>query len=311
MKNQREINFYFKKIKEDLKDYQFTTFLIAIISGKEKNNQIEKPFKKNLGQLLEEKLNKKVDFKDPDILIQITVKEKTINYQIKPIYIYGRYQKIKAGIPQTRWHKKIYQTSVQEEIGNIFLKYTRGNDHSLHGCGREDIDVLMLGNGRPFVIEIKNPKIRDLDLKKIENEINQQSQWIKVRNLTFTNKEKIRELKLAKPDKIYLAEIELEKETDEKELKKAEKKLTNIIINQQTPKRVLHRRYDLNRQKKIYYFKLKKYHPLNPIFEIKTEAGTYIKELISGDNGRTKPSFSQILNQNCSVKLLKVIKIDY
>ncbi|MGB9707352.1 MAG: tRNA pseudouridine(54/55) synthase Pus10 [Microgenomates group bacterium] len=307
----KEINYFLKKTVSDLKKYEFKTFLIAIISGDKKNDIIEKPFKKQLGKKLTVFLKKEVDFKNPDILIQINLKDKTINYQIKPLYIYGRYQKIKAGIPQTRWYKKIYPTSVQEEIGNILLKYTKGNDHVFHGCGREDIDVLMLGNGRPFVLEIKNPKKRSINLNKLQSEINKNSIWVKVKNLSFTAKEKIKELKLAKPEKIYEAQVQLEKKVNTEVLKKAALKLSNIVINQQTPKRVLKRRYDLLRKRKIYYFTLKKYHPINPVFEIKTEAGTYIKELISGDEGRTRPSLSEILNQKCFVKELKVISINY
>jgi tRNA pseudouridine synthase 10 len=85
--------------------------------------------------------------------------------------------------------------------------------------------------------------------------------------------------------------------------------LSNIVVNQQTPTRVLRRRYDLLRKKKVYYFKLKKLNQKNPVFEIKTESGTYIKELINGDNGRTKPSLSEILKQKAEVKKLVVKKI--
>ncbi|QLG69877.1 MAG: tRNA pseudouridine 55 synthase [Candidatus Woesebacteria bacterium] len=111
---------------------------------------------------------------------------------------------------------------------------------------------------------------------------------------------------MAATDKIYEAEVDLEKETSKKELENACYLLSNIVVNQQTPTRVLRRRYDLLRKRKIYYFKLIKYHPKNPIFEIKTESGTYIKELISGDNGRTKPSLPELLNQKSVVKKLVV-----
>lgn len=303
--------FYFEKIKNDLVDYQFDTFLLGVKDPKKEIDEKEKKLLKiSLGQMIEKNLDKKVDFANPDIVIKIDTKNDNIDYQIKPLYIFGRYLKIKPGIPQTRWHKKIYKTSIQEEIGNIILRYSQGKDHSFHGCGREDIDVLMMGNGRSFVIEIKNPKIRNFDLKKIEEEINRSSEWVKVKDLNFANKEKIKELKLAAPSKIYQAEIELEKAVEEKDLKEIEKKLSNIIIHQQTPKRVLRRRYDLIRKRKIFYFKLKKFHPTNPIFEIKTQSGTYIKELVSGDEGRTKPSLSEILRQKCYIKKLKVIKIE-
>jgi len=309
MINQDTILHYKNRILKKIKKFEFNTFLIGIISGEEKNNQVEKPFKKSLGKILEEKLGKKVDFKDPDILILIDLKNKKINYQIKPLYIFGRYQKVVSSIPQTKWKRKKFKTSVQEEIGNPLLKITLGKNHSFHGCGREDIDVTTVGEGRPFVLEIIDPKIRTFDLKKAEEEINKKSKFVKVKNLSVTNKEKIKEIKLAKPDKIYKTEVDLEKETSKKELENACRLLSNIVVNQQTPTRVLRRRYDLLRKRTIYYFKLIKYHPKNPVFEIKTESGTYIKELISGDNGRTKPSLSEILKQKTVVKKLVVKEV--
>ncbi len=304
------LNFFYQKIKKQLKNYQFQTFLIGI-----KNNNLNEDQKKqikiNLGRLLEKNIRKKVDFKNPDILIEIDTENKKINLKIKSLYIFGYYEKIKAGIPQTLWHKKRYQTSVQEEIGNIILSYTQGDSHSFHGCGREDIDVKTIGSGRPFVIEIKNPKTRNIDLKKIEDEINKKSVYVKVHNLKFSNKEKINEIKKATPDKTYQAKVLLEKEVDKKTLIAACQKLTNININQQTPTRVLRRRANLLRKRKVYYFKLLKYHPLTPIFEIKTQSGTYIKELVSGDNQRTRPSLSEILSQKTIVTELIVVKIDY
>ena len=309
MINQDTILHYKNRILKKLKNFEFNTFLIGIISGEEKNDEVEKPFKKSLGKILEEKLGKKVDFKNPDILILIDLKNKKINYQIKPLYIFGRYQKIVAGIPQTKWKRKKFKTSVQEEIGNPLLKITLGKNHSFHGCGREDIDVTTVGEGRPFVLEIIDPKIRTFDLKKAEEEINKKSKFVKVKNLSVTYKEKIKEIKLAAPDKIYKTEVDLEKETSKKELENACSLLSNIVVNQQTPTRVLRRRYDLLRKRTIYYFKLIKYHQKNPVFEIKTESGTYIKELISGDNGRTKPSLSEILKQKAAVKKLVVKEV--
>ncbi len=310
----KEIDYYYyylKKIISKLKSYQFKTFLIAFVTGQEKNKEKEKEIKIQLGKRLQKKIKKRVDFRNPDILIEFFPKEKKINYQIKPLYLFGWYQKLKPGIPQTKWRIKRYKTSVEEEIGKTLLKITGGSDHSFHGCGREDVDVITIGQGRPFVIEIKNPKKRRINLKKTQALINKSSQLVKVKKLSYTKKEKIIELKLAQPDKIYQVEIILEKPTPKNELNEAGRKLSSIIIDQQTPTRVLDRRYDKLRKRKIYYFKLIKYRSINPIFETKTESGTYIKELIHGDNGRTKPSLAEILNQKIKVKQLIVKKIIY
>ena len=45
------------------------------------------------------------------------------------------------------------------------------------------------------------------------------------------------------------------------------------------------------------------------ILEVRGEAGLYIKELISGDGGRTEPSISSLLNNECKCQELDVIGI--
>jgi tRNA pseudouridine synthase 10 len=42
---------------------------------------------------------------------------------------------------------------------------------------------------------------------------------------------------------------------------------------------------------------------------IEAESGTYIKELISGDDGRTRPSISEMIGVPCKVAELDVIEI--
>ena len=44
---------------------------------------------------------------------------------------------------------------------------------------------------------------------------------------------------------------------------------------------------------------------------MKTEAGTYVKEFISGDGGRTKPSVSEFLGVSAVCKELDVIKVKH
>jgi len=43
--------------------------------------------------------------------------------------------------------------------------------------------------------------------------------------------------------------------------------------------------------------------------EIRCEAGFYVKEFITGDNGRTTPSISEVLDNPAKVISLDVIKI--
>ncbi len=85
----------------------------------------------------------------------------------------------------------------------------------------------------------------------------------------------------------------------------------NTPIEQKTPYRVLHRRSDIIRTKNISNIEL--LYLDNKVKEmkltIKCDGGLYIKELISGDNGRTIPNLSLLLSSNCHVEELDVIDI--
>lgn len=88
---------------------------------------------------------------DPEIKIRI---------QINPIFIEGKYKKLIRDIPQTKWPCRKCKGKGCSE----------GN-----GTEREDIDVRMLGDGLPFVLKIKEPKKRKLDLEKINKLVNEYS----------------------------------------------------------------------------------------------------------------------------------------
>jgi len=42
---------------------------------------------------------------------------------------------------------------------------------------------------------------------------------------------------------------------------------------------------------------------------IRAQHGTYIRELVSGDDGRTVPSFSSLIDANCKVEVLDVLNL--
>ncbi|HMZ31697.1 MAG TPA: tRNA pseudouridine(54/55) synthase Pus10, partial [Methanoregulaceae archaeon] len=46
------------------------------------------------------------------------------------------------------------------------------------------------------------------------------------------------------------------------------------------------------------------------VLEVTGEAGLYIKELISGDNGRTRPSLTEILQRPARVSRLDVVQVE-
>ena len=232
--------------------------------------QYQESIKQELNRELGKKigLNTKKEFKreKEDATIIIHPYEFKTEYIINPLFIYGRYNKFVRGIPQTKWlcrrckgkgcskcnqTGKMYEESIQELITELFLNETKGTDSAFHGAGREDIDVLMLGKGRPFVLEIKSPQVRYIDLQKLELEVNKTNKGkIRISELCYVEKDIVEKIKNTPMRKTYLAEIDISLNEDEKE--KIEEFFSNRDIYQETPNRVIHRRVDKTRIRKVY-----------------------------------------------------------
>ena len=318
---------------------EFNTFLVGSQIPKdiqkrdeelsEKFNLGGEPLKKEVNRLIGlgiwERFDKDAEFERQDIVFNIDLTgEPKVRIQINPLYIEGKYNKYKRGIPQTKWPctkckgrgceecnftGKQYPESVEELISEHFLKVTHGKEAKFHGAGREDIDVLMLGSGRQFVLEIKEPKIRNLDLAKMEAEINTVNEGkTAYHNLHLCERPRKAEIKQSSPDayKVYNAIVKCEEAYDADKL---EELLELNEINQQTPLRVLRRRTDMVRVKHV----LDLSYEINdePTFnmKIRTEGGLYIKELISGDEGRSQPNVSDILGVKAICEQLDVLEV--
>jgi len=286
---------------------------------------LKKEVNRLIGLGIWERYDKDAEFERQDIVFNIDLTgEPKVRIQINPLYVEGKYNKFKRGIPQTKWPctkckgrgcdecngtGKQYPESVEELISEHFLKLTKGREAKFHGAGREDIDVLMLGSGRPFVLEIKEPRIRNLDLAKLEEEINKINEGkTAYHNLHLCERPRKAEIKQSSPDayKIYNAIVECDEAYDEDKLEE----LTKLNeINQQTPLRVLRRRADMVRVKHVLDLSYEIIDDKTFSMQIKTEGGLYIKELISGDDGRSQPNVSDILGVNAICAQLDVIEV--
>ena len=331
----------YKKIDDKINKLgiEFETFLVGSKISKdiqkrdeelsEKFNLNVETIKKEVNRLIGlgiwEIYDKEAEFESQDIVFNIDlVGEPKVRIQINPLYIEGRYNKLKRGIPQTKWpctkckgrgcdecnHTgKQYPESVEELISEHFLKLTRGREAKFHGAGREDIDVLMLGSGRPFVLEIKEPKIRKIDLPLIEEKINKINEGkTSYHNLHVCERKRKAEIKQSSPDtyKVYNALVKCDDVIDRDKLEQ----ITDLNeIHQQTPLRVLRRRADKVRVKHVLDLSYDLIDDTSFNMRIKTEGGLYIKELISGDDGRSKPNISEILGVNAICEQLDVIEV--
>lgn len=294
---------------------------------------IKKEINREFGKLLESNLEQEVNFDKEDVVIMLDLKRFLredakypigIRIQINPIFIEGRYRKLIRGIPQTKWPcrkckgkgceecnftGKQYPESVEELLSETAIKHAKGTSAKFHGAGREDIDVRMLGTGRPFVLEIVEPRIRKLDLDKLAQEVAEiaagKTEYL---NLKYTERKRKAEIKVSSPDtyKVYRALVKCEGDIKEEDLEKLQ---TLHIIEQRTPIRVSHRRADKIRTKEVKSIETEFIDPKTFEMIIKTEGGLYIKELISSDEGRSNPSVTEVLNTQCICEELDVIEV--
>jgi len=261
---------------------------------------------------------------DPDILLLFDFRRRKVSTWVKPVYVYGRYRKLERGISQSRWicswcegkgcekceytgYK--YPLSVERLIGEPMKEVFEADDYKIHGAGREDVDVRMLGRGRPFVMEVLNPRRRSVDLGELERIINERGEGkVEVLDLRFADRKEIVSLKRAHARKVYRVKVQVEGFTNE-EAKLLEEKLSGAEIRQRTPIRVLRRRADRIRRRKVYEFRVESFDDHGFTATLLCDGGLYIKELISGDEGRTSPSVSELLNKKAKCIELDVMEV--
>lgn len=256
-----------------------------------------------------------------DCRLSFDFRSKRVDFEYLPLFIFGRYKKLASGISQSRWlcqscrgkgckkcsGKGKYYHSIEEEIGNVMKKHADAGDYTLHASGREDVDATNSA-GRSFVMEIKNAKKRKLDLQAIRQEI-RKGKKVDVISLKAVPKSFVELVTESHFDKEYTVTAGFSDEITKEDVRKIEE-LSGETLKQRTPKRVVHRRSDKIRIRKIFVVKVAEKKGKKLVVKVKAEAGTYIKEFFSGDEGRTNPSVSSETKKDAKVTSLDVSKIE-
>ena len=249
------------------------------------------------------------------------------------VYVEGRYRKLSRDLPQTvffcpdcKGHPrrrrrcercegfgKLTRDSVQELLGWVAGKAFGTRKNKFHGAGREDVDVRMLGDGRPFVLEMIAPKQFDVDLAEIEAEVNRRNEGrLEIHGLHWTEKARIPALKETHHAKEYEALVAFEEPLEAKAF--AELLGRRVDIAQKTPDRVAHRRAEKTRERWVEFLS---FEPENGgdgpsstwRVRMRTQHGTYVKEVLSGESGKTDPSLASLVAAPCRCVELDVLAI--
>ena len=291
--------------------------------GTEWGESLRAAFNRELGKRIEARTGAAGGTTDADLVFLIDLAVGRVEVTVLPVYVQGRYRKLDRTLPQTRWPcrrcngrgcdhcngtGKTYPESVEELIAAPFLVATGGDGTRFHGMGREDIDARMLGRGRPFVLELLRPHRRTLDLPWIVGALAEKAAGrVEVVELAPATSDDVVRVKEAGPDKSYrvgvLGEVSVAKVNEALDLALAR------AIAQRTPTRVAHRRSDRVRTRRIVAARLVDSAEGRFTLDLRTEAGTYVKEWVEGDGGRTEPSLASLVGVPLKVDFLDVLEI--
>ena len=272
-------------------------------AGEPFNSEFNREVGKRVGRLTDAE----VSFDRPDVQFTIDLAEDEIDAKVNSTFVYGRYRKLERDIPQTEWPCReckgsgrqgadpcdhcggsgyLYDDSVEEYTAPVVEDVMDGTEATFHGAGREDVDALMLGTGRPFVVEVEG-----------------------LRLATYDTVERVKEHDAAKR---YRATVTFDAGVDADALADAVGELEEGTVEQYTPNRVDHRRASMTRERDVYEAtaELEDGDPRRAAVEIHGEGGLYIKELISGDEGRTEPSLAGLLGVGAAVTALDVLAVE-
>lgn len=225
------------------------------------------------------------------------------------IFLAGRYNKFSRTLSQTPWilnNGRKMESSVEEIISEKLKELYKAVDSRFSSSGREDVDVRMLGKGRPFVVELESPQTTSVsfeEIRKAEVQINDLGyQAVFVRDLQVIHRNATQILKQGEECKTkeYCAVCLAKTDNSLEELQTLLPEMP-FCLEQKTPVRVLHRRTEATRQKTIHQLSIYPVEDMQPppghlLFKlyVTTQAGTYVKEFVHSDFGRTVPSISQM-----------------
>jgi tRNA pseudouridine synthase 10 len=291
--------------------------------GTEWGESIRAAFNRELGKRTELRTGAAGGTADADVVFLADLAVGRVEVTVLPVYVRGRYRKLDRSLPQTRWPcrrcqgrgcdhcqgtGKTYAESVEELVAAPFLTATGGEGTRFHGMGREDIDARMLGRGRPFVLEVLRPHRRTIDFAWVLAALAEHATGrVEVLDLTPATAPDVVRVKEASPEKSYrvgvLGEVSVAKVNEALDLALAR------AIAQRTPTRVAHRRSDRVRTRRIVAAHVVEVGDGRFTLDLRTEAGTYVKEWVEGDGGRTDPSLAALVGVPLKVEFLDVLEI--
>ena len=238
----------------------------------------------------------------------------TVSIERASISLTGRYCKYSRQLPQSPWildGSRKAEGSVQECITEHVVPLFAASEARFHSAGREDIDVRMLGTGRPFTLELLCPKrpFHDEAALAAAAEAVNKCGLVWIDGLRVCDLVKLSEAMRDGEEahrKDYRCCVVLSRHVTPADLERING-TTELVTQQLTPMRVLHRRTLMVRERTIHAMRAEKLGSRFLQLDLTTQAGTYVKEFVHGDFGRTSPSLGALLGCEADIIQLDVM----
>lgn len=271
---------------------------ILVKHGVDTSESIKRELKREIGKLVRDICDVSPEFSKPDIVLHVVLRRDftyTIHAHPSPLYIELRARKIVRGIPRFPWSRRytIGSISIEEVLREVFKEALMTEDIRVKIGSFEGINTRIIGSGRRVVVELRNPKIREISKDAIIDKIKQYSQILVVEPLgiiTKTRLAKIRELN-KRVKKTYRVTVLVPDGVDASGIARLEDYFRGVEITMRSQSRTIRR--------KIYVVKAITISPY--IFEalIMCESGVDIKRLVECRGDELTPCFGEVIGKSC------------
>jgi tRNA pseudouridine synthase 10 len=182
-----------RRVLREVRRYEFKTFTVGLIVPsdiQEREDQLRSELKirgmetfkaqaaATIAAFIKKSARKKIDRGHPELSVLVDLNQDVITAAAKSLFVYGRYTKPK-GVSQRREYCDecagrgcdvcgdgySKTPSVEEILGRRLMKTLRSPRVKFTWVGSEDIDSSVYAPGRPFIAEVKNPKLRKIPSK--------------------------------------------------------------------------------------------------------------------------------------------------